>query len=61
MILHLREVAGKHSTFACSEGAKGWKMEEVDAFGRVLRHATTVSFRPNEVKFVRVWTKRTGD
>ena len=61
VILHLREVTGKNTMFAGSEGAKGWTIEEVDALGRQLRQATTVSFGPYETKFVRVWTKRTGD
>ena len=55
MILHLREVAGESSTLARSESAREWKMEEVDALGGALRQATSLTFRPFETKFVRVW------
>jgi hypothetical protein len=58
IILHLREVAGHSAMLARLEGAKGWGIEEVDALGGPLRQTTTVTFRPFEVKFVRVWKEK---
>jgi alpha-mannosidase len=53
--LHLREVAGKETRLELAEGAKGWKMEEVDALGNRLRKTAALQFMPFESKFVRAW------
>jgi alpha-mannosidase len=55
IILHLREITGKNATFGGAAGAKGWKLEEVDALGGPLRQVSTVAFLPFETKFIKIW------
>jgi alpha-mannosidase len=54
VILHLRETGGKPVTLTVAAEWKDLKMEETDALGTHLRTVTSVSFKPYEVKFVRL-------
>ncbi len=60
VLLHLREVAGEPATLRLQEATDGWIVEECDPFGRSRRPARAVTFRPYEVKFVRVETGHSG-
>ena len=54
MILHLRETEGRATVLQIASGHSAVRMEETDALGGTSRPVTSVSFKPYEVKFVRI-------
>lgn len=55
VLLQLREIAGQPAVLELSDENAAWKLEETDALGLRARAVRSITFKPYEVKYVRLW------